>query len=433
MTVRVAIIGYGTVGQGTARILTEHREEIHRKTGIFLDIASVCARTIHQKDTSFLPLGVQRLTDWQTALADPSVDVVAELIGGTDVAADVVRAALRAGRAVVTANKNLLAARGTELEMLAAKSSPGLHCEASVAGGIPVLAAIREGLAGDRIESLYGILNGTCNFILTTMESEGREMSDVLAEAQRLGYAEADPSADVEGFDARFKLAILARLAFGGEIPLASIPCQGITRVSKVDFEYAHSLGSTIRLLGAARRAEDGAISLFVRPMLIARSHMLAKVEGSYNAVWVKGARGGDTMYYGRGAGADPTGVSVVADIIRAARDLRTGARGRVPTLGFAEAETLQEHISLEGLPTAHYLRFVINDRPGILAALAGVCAKHDISIDAVIQLPHTDKQNLPFVITLLPAPNVVVAQAVAEMETFDFLREPPLHLVIAD
>ncbi len=432
MTVRVAIIGYGTVGQGTARILTEHHDEIQRKTGILLDIASVCSRSIHRKDTSFLAPEVQRLTDWQTALADPSVGVVVELIGGTDVAYEVVMKALEAGRPVVTANKNLLAEKGTELEASAARHSPGLHCEASVAGGIPVLAAIREGLAGDRIESLYGILNGTCNFILTTMESEGREMSDVLAEAQKLGYAEADPTADVEGFDARFKLAILARLAFGGEIPLAAIPCQGITRVSRVDFQYAHSLGSTIRLLGAARRAGDGALSLFVRPMLIARSHMLAKVEGSYNAVWVKGARGGDTMYYGRGAGGDPTGVSVVADIIRAARDLRTGARGRVPTLGFADPGP-QPRISPDGPPTRHYLRFVISDRPGILAALAGVCANHHISIDAVIQEPHTDKHNLPFVITLLPAPGAVVEQAVAEMEAFDFLREPPLHLVIAD
>jgi homoserine dehydrogenase len=433
MTVRVAIIGYGTVGQGAARILTENREEIHRKTGVLLDLVSVCSRTVHQKDTSFLPPEVQRLTDWHTALADSSVDVVAELIGGTDVACDVVTAALKAGRAVVTANKNLLAEKGTELEACAASHSPGLHCEASVAGGIPVLAAIREGLAGDRIESLYGILNGTCNFILTKMESEGREMSDVLAEAQRLGYAEADPSADVEGYDARFKLAILARMAFGGEIPLASIPCQGITRVSRVDFDYAHSLGSTIRLLGSARRMADGAISLFVRPMLISRSHMLAKVEGSYNAVWVNGVRGGDTLYYGRGAGADPTGVSVVADIIRAARDLRVGARARVPTLGFVQPEAPQARISIEGPPTRHYLRFIIDDRPGIIAALSGVLARHQIGIDAVFQVPYPDKHNLPFVITLEPAPGAVVAQAVSEMEAFDFQREPPLHLVIAD
>ncbi len=432
MTIRVAIIGYGTVGQGTARILTAHRQEIRRKTGVDIEIASVCARTVHSKDTSFLPREVARLTDWQEALTDPSVQVVAELIGGTSVAYNVVMKALASGRAVVTANKNLLAERGTELEACAARHSPGLHCEASVAGGIPVLAAIREGLAGDNIESLYGILNGTCNFILTTMESTGREMADVLAEAQRLGYAEADPTADVEGYDARFKLAILARLAFGGEIPLATIPCQGITRVSRVDFEYAHALHSTIRLLGAARRDAEGAVSLFVRPMLISRSHMLAKVEGSYNAVWVKGERGGDTMYYGRGAGADPTGVSVVADIIRAARDARTGAKSRVPTLGFADTAAASR-ISLEGPPARHYLRFVIDDRPGIIAALSGVLARHNIGIDAVIQVPHPDKHNMPFVITLEPAPSALVAQAVKEMQTFDFQREPPLQLAIAD
>ena len=425
MKVRVAIIGYGTVGAGAARILTEHHDDIQDKTGLDIELAAVCGRSIESRDTSFLPAEVHRLRDWRKALSVPDVPIICELIGGTAVAAEVVRAALAAGKTVVTANKNLLAEQGASLEALAAQNNVGLHCEAAVAGGIPVLAAIREGLAGDRIQSLYGILNGTCNFILTTMESAGREMDDVLAEAQRLGYAEADPSADVEGWDTRFKLAILAHMAFGADIPLDAIPCHGITRISKIDFQYAHSLGCTIRLLGGARQLEDGSLSLFVRPVLIARSHMLAKVEGSFNAVWLRGARGGDTMYYGRGAGGDPTGVSVVADIIRAAREIR------MPALGYMHRHAAP--ISADGPPTRHYLRFVIGDRPGILEALCGVCARHNINIDAVIQEPHTDKRNLPFVITLEPAPGDVVARAVKEMESFDFLREPPLHLVFAD
>ena len=260
----------------------------------------------------------------------------------------------------------------------------------------------------------------------------GREMADVLAEAQHQGYAEADPAADVEGWDARLKLAILARMAFGAEVPLASISCQGITRISKVDFQYAHALGCTIRLLGAARRAEDGSLSLLVRPMLISRAHMLAKVEGSFNAVMVHGAHGGDTLYYGRGAGGDPTGVSVVGDIIRAARDVQAGGRGRVPALGYVQRDGAVE-ITADGPPTRHYLRFIISDRPGILETLCGILARHGISIDAVIQEPALDKHNLPFVITLEPVANAMVTHAVAEMENLDFLREPPLHLLIAD
>jgi homoserine dehydrogenase len=432
MKIRAAIIGYGTVGSGAARILIEHSEEIRRKTGLEIELAAICGRSIESRDTSFLPPSVHRLRDWRKALSVPDVPIIVETIGGTAVAAEVMRAAIAAGKHVVTANKNLLAEQGSALEDLAAQNHVGLHCEAAVAGGIPVLAALREGLVSDRVLSLYGILNGTCNFILTKMESEGREMADVLAEAQRLGYAEADPSADVEGWDARYKLAILARMAFGADVALDAIPCQGISHISKIDFQYAHGLGCTIRLLGTARRGDEGTLSLAVQPMLISRAHMLAKVEGSFNAVWVHGARGGDTMYYGRGAGGDPTGVSVVADIIRAARDIRAGGRGRVPALGFAERdETL--HLTQDGPPTRHYLRFIVTDRPGILEALCGALARHYISIEAVIQEPVTDKLHLPFVITLDREPEATVAKALAEMHSLDFLREPPLHLVIAD
>ena len=436
MKVRCAIIGYGTVGAGAARILVENRQEILRKTGLDIELAAVCGRSIESRDTSFLPDDVHRLRDWRKALSVPDVPIIAELIGGTAIASEVVRAALSDGRAVVTANKNLLAEQGSALEELAEQHNASLHCEAAVAGGIPVLAAIREGLAGDRIQSIYGILNGTCNYILTTMEAAGREMDDVLQKRKRLGYAEADPAADVEGWDARFKLAILARMAFGGDIPLDAIACQGITRISKVDFQYAHGLGCTIRLLGVARLDKEGAISMSVRPMLIKRSHMLAKVEGSFNAVWVHAALGGDTLYYGRGAGGAPTGVSVVADIIRAARDIRAGGpaerASRVPALGFVDRSTAVT-ISPDGPPTQHYLRFVVTDRPGILEALCGALARHGISIDAVIQEPATDKHNMPFVITLESTPSAVVAAAIAEMENFDFMREPPLHLAIAD
>lgn len=428
--VRVGIVGFGNVGAGAARILEDHRDDIRRKSGIDIRVAAVCSRHIHECDTSFLDPQVRRFKDWREVIAASGVNIVAELVGGTGVAAEIVRAAIAAGKTVVTANKNLLAAQGTELEQLARNAGVGLECEAAVAGGIPVLAALREGLAGDRVQALYGIVNGTANFILTAMESAGRGMEDVLAEAQKLGYAEADPSADVEGWDARFKLAILARLAFGCDVPVETIPCQGITRISSVDFLYARRLNATIRLIGAAQRSASGGISLFVRPLLISRAHMLSKVEGSYNAVWVKGARGGDTLYYGRGAGGDPTGVAVVGDIIRAARDLNSGARLRVPPLGYAEGNTSLK-IELEGPPSRHYLRFIVDDRPGIIEALARVLARNGVSIDAVLQEPAVDKRRLPFVITLDQAPASQVRQAVEEMQSFPFLCEPPLHLAM--
>ena len=435
--VRVGIVGFGTVGQGTAHALLEHREEIRARAGFEIDIAAVCSRNIHQREISWLPAGVRRTPNWREVVTSPEVDIVAELVGGTTVAREIVTAALEAGKPVVTANKNLIAEAGAELEALARERGLGLEFEAAVAGGIPVLAAVREGLAGERIEALFGILNGTANFILTTMEKTGREQGDVLKEAQARGYAEADPTADVEGYDARYKLAILARLAFGVPVVAGDIACRGITWVSPLDFRYANRLGLTIRLIGAARRGVDASLNLSVQPLLIPQEHVLAKVDGAYNAVWVQGRRGGDTLYYGRGAGGDATGISVVADLIRAARDLRSGARCRVPPLGYQTPELVSS--ALDAAPSVsdpvgrHYLRFVVRDRPGIIAALAAVLARHSINIDAVIQERGWDKHHLPFVITLDPAPQASVRAALEEMQGLEFLCEPPLDLAMEE
>ena len=435
--IRVGIVGFGTVGQGTAHALLEHREEIQARAGFEIEIAAVCSRNIHQRDTSWLPAGVRRTPNWREVIASPEVDIVAELVGGTTVAREIVTAALEAGKPVVTANKNLIAEAGAELEALARERSLGLEFEAAVAGGIPVLAAVREGLAGERIEALFGILNGTANFILTTMEKTGREQGDVLKEAQACGYAEADPTADVEGYDARYKLAILARLAFGVPVVAGDIACRGITWVSPLDFRYANRLGLTIRLIGAARRGADAGLNLSVQPLLIPQEHMLAKVDGAYNAVWVQGRRGGDTLYYGRGAGGDATGIAVVADLIRAARDLRSGARRRVPPLGYQTPKLVPSALdaasSASGPVGRHYLRFVVRDRPGIIAALAAVLARHSINIDAVIQERGWDKHHLPFVITLEPVPQASVRAALEEMQGLEFLCEPPLDLAMEE
>jgi homoserine dehydrogenase len=371
-------------------------------------------------------------TDWRELVASPRVDIVAELIGGTSVACDVLTSALAAGKPVVTANKNLIAERGAELEALAREKGVSLEFEAAVAGGIPVLAAIREGLAGERVLAVHGILNGTCNFVLTTMEKTGRDMDGVLREAQALGYAEADPAADIEGHDARYKLAILARLAFGAPVQLDDIACRGISEIRAVDFLYARQIGCTVRLIAAARRMKDGTVELSVGPVLIPLEHILAKVDGAYNAVWVEGRRGGDTLYYGRGAGGDATGIAVVADLIRVARDLRCGARLRLPPLGFNAP--VQPCRSANGSRLARrYLRFIVRDRPGIIAELASVLARHSVNIDAIIQASGCDKQRLPFVITLEAASEAVVRAALEEMKGFSFLREPPLELAIEE
>lgn len=427
--VGIGIIGLGNVGGGTLTIVAENAGEIARKLGFPLRVVAVCSRNpaARQLPESIAPALVT--SNWREVVAHPDVEIVAELVGGTGVAAEIVEAALHAGKSVVTANKELIALRGLELWQRAEARGVTLAMEASVCGGIPIHAVLREGIAGDRIEALFGILNGTSNYILTEIEQHGSAFDSVLAEAQRLGYAEADPAADVDGYDARSKLALLGSLAFGVRLQPASIPTEGIRRISPTDFEYARQLGCTIRLLCAARRTEDG-LFVSVRPSLLPLKTIMAGVRGAYNAVWVRGAYGADTFYYGRGAGPLPTGVAVTSDLMRVARELRPAPAHRVPPFA---ARTLEE---AEPLPIGKqirpwYLRFRIKDRPGIIRDLSTILARHAISIDAVLQLPEQDKQNLPFVITLESSPESSVRAALQEMAPLDFMVEPPLALPI--
>ncbi len=360
-------------------------------------------------------------------MAHPEVDIVAELVGGTTVAAEVIDGAIANKKSVVTANKELMASCGSEIWDRAIRAGINLAMEASVAGGIPIHAVLREGISGDRVVALYGILNGTSNYILTEMEKRSAPFDEVLAEAQRLGYAEADPSADIDGLDARSKLAILAALAFGEKITPADIFVEGIRRISPMDFQYAHQLGHTIRLICGARQTPDGLI-LSVRPALVGLQTIIAGVQGAYNAVWVKGRYGEDTFYYGRGAGPLPTGVAVVSDLMRVAREIRHGRPERVSP--FAH-ERLGEYkpLAVTNEKCAYYLRFRVDDRPGIIAALAGILAEQRISLEAVLQLPSDSKHDLPFVITVEPTYEHAVREAVQKMSNLEFLREPPLAL----
>src|SRR5580698_9226996 len=406
--VNVGIIGLGNVGSGTLAILTENAEQIALKLGFQLRVKALCSRSIAANSAAD---SIFRTTDWREVVAHPDVDIVAELVGGTGVAAEIVDGAIAHRKSLVTANKELMAACGPEIWDRAIRAGINVAMEASVAGGIPIHAVLREGISGDRVVALYGILNGTCNYILTEIEKRGDPLETVLAEAQALGYAEADPSADLDGIDARSKLVLLAALAFGEKITPSDIFMEGIRRISPLDFRYAHQLGHTIRLICAARQTPEGLI-LSVRPALIPQSTILAGVQGAYNAVWVSGKYGADTFYYGRGAGPHPTGVAVVSDLMRVAREIRSGSPERVSP--FAH-ERLGEYepvsITLQHRP--YYLRFRVDDRPGIIAELAGILASKQISLEAVLQLPSDTKHNLPFVITVEPSSEQAVQEAV--------------------
>src|SRR5271155_5401742 len=370
---------------------------------------------------------VLRTSDWREVVAHPEVDIVAELVGGTTVAREIIDGAIAHKKLVVTANKELMALCGADIWARAISARINLAMEASVAGGIPIHAVLREGISGDRIETLYGILNGTCNYILTEIEQRSASFAGVLAEAQAKGYAEADPSADVDGLDARSKLAILSALAFGERIVPEDIYTEGIRRITPVDFEYAHQLLHTIRLIAAARQTDDGLI-LSVRPSLIPQSTILASVRGAYNAVWVRGRYGADTFYYGRGAGPPPTGVAVVSDLMRVAREIRSGSPERVSPFAHARLGEYRP-IPVTMHRSAYYLRFRVVDRPGIIAALASAMAAENISIDSVLQLPQVNWRDLPFVITVEPTTELSIRAAVARMSQLNFLVEPPLAM----
>jgi homoserine dehydrogenase len=425
--VNVGIVGLGNVGMGALTILTENADQIALKLGFPLRVKALCSRSIASKNLPEAAATIFRTGDWRQVVAHPEVDIVAELVGGTGVAREVIDAAISHNKSVVTANKELMALCGAEIWDRAIAAGINLAMEASVAGGIPIHSVLREGISGDRVTTLYGILNGTSNYILTEIEKHGASFDDVLKEAQRLGYAEADPSADVDGYDARSKLAILAALAFGERITPSDIYTEGIRRILPVDFQYAHQLGHTIRLICSARQTPAGLI-LSVRPALIPQSTILAGVQGAYNAVWVRGKYGEDTFYYGRGAGSAPTGVAVVSDLMRVAREIRSGSPERVSPFAHERLGEYQP-IPVTLQHSAYYLRFRVEDKPGIIATLSRVLADKQISLDAVLQLPSDNWRDRPFVITIEPASEQSIREALAEMSTNEFLVEPPLAM----
>ncbi|MDL2717786.1 MAG: homoserine dehydrogenase [Acidobacteriota bacterium] len=426
----VGLIGFGTVGRAFARLLTREAADLALRRGVNLSLVAVGTRGADTKRDAVLGAGVRWTSDLASVATDPRVDVVVELLGGIEPANGLIRAALGAGKSVVTANKMLLAKHGTALQQLAREKGAGLGIEASVAGGIPILRALRSSFTGDRVTAVSGILNGTCNFILTEMEATGRPYADVLEDAQRLGYAEADPASDVEGDDAAYKLALLARLAFGRDVSVDQIAREGITRLLPCDFVYAKRLGRTPRQLAVARVAPSGRLLLSVRTHFVSEASLLAKVTGPFNAVEVRGESGGPFVFSGRGAGGDPTATAVLADVVEIARG---GAPGvQAPPLGFASLEPCTP-AAAEEFVSPFYLRFIVKDRPGILADLARILAEHGINIDAVFQAPYEDKSALPFVVTLEPVSGEALAAALVAISSLDFHVVPPLALPMTE
>jgi homoserine dehydrogenase len=414
MALRVGLLGFGTVGSSFAEVLAAHPE-----SGVA--ITRVFNRGVERKKTHerarFVPADAVWTERVEDVLTAKDVDVVVELMGGLDPAEGWLKAAMDAGRHVVTANKQLIAYKGAELFALAEKHGVQLLYGAAVAGGVPVIPGMAQGLSGDAITRISGIVNGTCNFILSSMEA-GAEYADVLKKAQAAGYAEANPSADVDGFDARAKLCVLARLALHTEINPDEVPAQTIATVSAVDFAYAKELGCTIRQVARASLTGD-AVSARVGPMLVPVTSPIAWSHGTQNMVVTSGRFGGDVVFSGHGAGGHPTAVAVMSDV----RAIAEGsAQVRLPAV--------KKDVSSD-VVAPHYLRFVVNDEPGIVAKIAGVLAKFAVNIDSIVQHRGHAAERLPFVVTTEPCSSATLDKAVAEMAAMSFMVEPPLCMQI--
>lgn len=431
--VSVGLVGLGTVGAGAARILTQHADRIARRAGREIRCKWAVVRDLNRPRGVDLE-GVNVVDDVGRVIADPEVDIVVEMIGGVDAARRIVLDSLAAGKHVVTANKALLAERGPEIFAAARAADRAVAFEASVAGGVPIISALSVGLAANQIQSLTAILNGTCNYILTKMSREGVSYSDALADAQALGYAEADPTLDVNGADTAHKLAILAQLAFGASVTLADIPRQGIDHLQLADLKYAGELGHVIKLLAVARWANGAGLELRVAPMLVKRGSPLAEVHGPYNAIQVVGDAVGDVLLQGRGAGMMPTASAIVGDIIDVASG-RALLTARALDL-WSDSAPPERFLPSSRVRSRYYLRFAIADRPGVIASITRILGERGISIASVIQHDAGDADGrcpVPLVIMTHLAIERDLRAAVDEIDRLDVVRAPSVLLGVEE
>ena len=420
----VGLIGFGTVGSGAAKVLLDNAALIQRRVGVPVELIRIADRDVTRDRGIRLPPGLLT-TDAKQVIDDPAVDIVIELIGGYEIAKRVILEAIHAGKHVVTANKALLALHGEEIFEAASRKGVDVGFEASVGGGIPVVRALMEGLAGDAIQSIYGIINGTSNYILSKMTHEGRGFEAVLKDAQQAGYAEADPTFDVAGIDSAHKLAILVSLAYGTPVNFKDIYTEGIAHITATDITYAKEFGCVIKLLGIAKLV-DGEIEARVHPTMLPSASPIAQVEDVYNAIQLVGDAVGDVVLYGRGAGSMPTGSAVVGDVIAIGRNLLKGATGRVPAASFRQDQRRPLRMKpMEEIASLYYLRFMVVDRPGVLAKIAGELGRCGISISSVLQQGRREGQTVPVVIKTHMAKERDVQTALREINRQPFVSEP--------
>jgi len=425
--VNLGIIGGGTVGSGVFEALARNGALLASRIGADVKVHRVAVRDLKKKRATTIPPHFLT-TDWREVVFDPEIQLVAELVGGTTVAREIVLSALKLGKPVVTANKALLSAHGEELFAAAKKYGTNLYYEASVCGGIPIIKSLREGFVGNRITALYGIVNGTCNYILTRMKLEGADFATVLADAQKLGYAETPPDLDIDGHDAAHKTGILASLAHGFWINPKKIHVEGIRHISALDIKFAGELGYTIKLLGTVKKLEGSCrVQVSVYPTLVPNAHVLASVNGVFNAVFVQGDIVGDALFYGRGAGKDATASSVLSDIGDAMLDLKTGIKNRLPA--FVPHECAGAVAPIGEVVSQYFVRLNVVDKPGVLAKIATIFGQSDIGISSVIQPEGHEGESVPLIFMLHYATNGVAAKALAKIAKLPAVKGKPVML----
>lgn len=424
--VSVGIIGFGTVGAGTARILLKNRSELQKRLGFPIVLKKIADLDIKKDRGIRISRGVLT-TDAASLLEDPGIDIIVELIGGLHPAREIILDALKRGKHVVTANKALLATKGQDIFQAAASNRVHIGFEASVAGSIPIIKVVRESLIGNRISNIFGIINGTANYILTKMTEEWLDFSVALGEAQSLGYAEADPTFDIEGTDSAHKLAILASLSFGIPITLKRIYTQGITGITPLDIQFASEFGFRIKLLAIAKRIADE-VEMRVHPTMIPERHLISSVNGVFNAIYIEGDATGPALYYGKGAGAMPTGSAVVSDIVDIAKDIMAGNTQGADVRGMYEKSSLQIR-SMEDVITSYYVRLSAIDKPGVLSKISGIFGAHNISIQSMIQKGRKKEKAVPLVLMTHEAREKDMAIAMKEIAKLGVVSGKPVFV----
>ncbi len=427
--IKVGLIGFGTVGKGLAEVLLSQQQRLQKRSGLSVRLAKVADISITELPEQFV--GVELTNDASSLINDPDIDIIVELIGGIEPAKTFVLQAIEAGKHVVTANKALLSQEGKDIFAAAVKNGVEVGFEASVGGGIPVIKALKEGLVANKILSIMGIMNGTANYILTRMTDEGIAFDEVLKDAQDLGFAEADPTYDIEGIDTAHKLVILITMAYGMKISLDDIVIEGISKIEPVDIQFAREFGCRIKLLAISKNHDDH-VEARVHPTMVPESHLLASINGAYNAIHFSGDTVGNVLLYGQGAGMMPTGSAVAADVVDIARNIDAGCIGRVPSLSY-----LPEHMGTRGitpieeLSCDYYFRITANDESGVLSTVSGVLAEYDISIESVIQKGRKESGPVSIVMRTHTAQESAVSKALEEIDALDVIAEPTVKIRI--